>query len=113
MEIGVRTQHARNGPFGSFFGSGTNQRRASLESAPITLTVQPLPEAPSAFSLNAVGDLRVNRTLSPGEVETGGTLELITTVEGTGNIPLVRKPEYSLPDGIEQYTPQERSDERL
>lgn len=109
MQIGVRTQPARNDPFGSFFGSGTNQRRVSLESAPITLTVQPLPEAPSALSLNAVGDLRVNRTLSSGEVETGGTLELITTVEGTGNIPLVRKPEYSLPDGIEQYTPQESS----
>lgn len=109
MQIGVRTQPSRNDPFGSFFGSGTNQRRVSLESAPIMLNIQPIPDSPSAITMNAVGDLRVTRTLSSDEAETGGTIELITIIEGTGNIPLVRKPDYTLPDGIEQYTPQETS----
>lgn len=109
MQVGVRTQPARNDPFGSFFGSGSNQRRITLESEPIALNIRPIPDAPSALTMNAVGDLRVTRTLSSSEVETGGTIELITTIEGTGNIPLVRKPEYTLPDGIELYTPQETS----
>lgn len=109
LNIGVRTQPSRNDPFGSFFGSGANQRRMTLESEPLTLTVRPLPVAENAISINAVGNLRVERNLSAREVVTGETLELTTTVTGTGNIPLIRKPDYRLPDGLEIYTPQENS----
>ena len=109
MTVGMRTQPSRNDPFGSFFGSGANQRRVSLESEPIVLNVRPLPAIDNALTMNAVGDLRVVRRLSANRVEAGETLELITRIEGAGNIPLVRKPEYNLPDGIEQYTPQESS----
>ncbi len=109
MNVGVRSQPSRNDPFGSFFGSGSNQRRVSLESEPVNLTVRPLPAVENALGMNAVGDLRVERRLSNAKVETGETLELITKVEGSGNIPLIRKPDYSLPDGLERYTPQESS----
>lgn len=109
LSVGVRTQPSRNDPFGSFFGSGTNQRRVSLESEPVTLNVTPLPAAENAVTMNAVGDLRIERRLSDTEVVTGESIELITTVEGTGNIPLVRRPNYNLPDGLELYTPQESS----
>jgi len=107
MNVGVRKEPSRNDPFGSFFGSGANQRRLSLESEPLSLTVQPLPEIGNALTINAVGSLRVERKLSSNRIETGETVELMTTVEGTGNIPLVRRPEYTLPDGLERYTPQE------
>jgi hypothetical protein len=109
MNVGMRTQPTRNDPFGSFFGSGANQRRVTLESEPIILNVRPLPAIDNALTMNAVGDLRVNRRLSVTRVETGETLEMITRIEGTGNIPLIRNPGYSLPDGVELYTPQESS----
>ncbi len=109
MNVGMRTQPSRNDPFGSFFGSGANQRRVTLESEPIVLNVRPLPTAENALTMNAVGDLRMERRLSANRVEAGETLELITRIEGTGNIPLIRKPAYTLPDGIEHYTPQESS----
>ena len=109
MSVGVRTQPSRNDPFGSFFGSGGNQRRVSIESEPVVLNVRPLPDAENAVTINAVGDLRVERRLSDREVITGESIELITKVEGAGNIPLIRKPEYQLPDGLELYTPQESS----
>lgn len=109
MTVGMRTQPSRNDPFGSFFGSGANQRRVSLESESIVLNIRPLPAIDNALTMNAVGDLRVVRRLSANRVEAGETLELITRIEGAGNIPLVRKPAYTLPDGIEQYTPQESS----
>ena len=109
INVGIRTQPSRNDPFGSFFGSSANQRRVSLESEPVVLNVGVLPVAENATTINAVGDLRVERRLSNNEVTTGETIELITKIEGTGNIPLVRRPEYSLPDGIEFYTPQENS----
>ncbi len=109
LNVGIRTQPQRNDPFGSFFGSGTNQRRVSVESEPVEITVRPLPAAQNALSMNAVGDLRVERRLNLNEVKTGETIELITKVEGTGNIPLVRRPSYDFPDGLDRYTPQESS----
>jgi len=109
LTVGIRTQPSRNDPFGSFFGSGANQRRISLESEPLTLNVGNLPAVNNALSINAVGDIRVERRLSQREVMTGETIELITEVEGTGNIPLIRKPDYNLPEGLEFYAPQENS----
>jgi len=109
MTVGVRREPSRNDPFGSFFGSGANQRRLSLESEPLELSVRDIPDIRNALTINAVGDLQVERRLSSNRIETGETVELVTTVEGTGNIPLVRRPEYTFPDGLERYTPQENS----
>jgi hypothetical protein len=109
MNVGVRKEPTRNDPFGSFFGSGANQRRVSLESEPRTLNVEDVPDLQNAIGINAVGNLQVERKLSSTRIETGETVELVTTIEGSGNIPLVRRPEYTLPDGLERYTPQESS----
>jgi len=109
INVGIRTQPSRSDPFGSFFGSSANQRRVSLESEPVVLNVRTLPEASNATTINAVGDLRVERRLSKNEVVTGETIELVTQVEGVGNIPLVRRPQYNIPDGIDFFTPQENN----
>lgn len=109
LNVGIRTQTARNDPFGSFFGSAGSQRRVTLESEPFTVDVRDIPAAPNALSINAVGDLSVQRTLLNDNVAVGETLELTTRISGEGNIPLVRKPEYNFPDNLEPYTPQESS----
>lgn len=109
LNVGIRTQTARNDPFGSFFGSAGSQRRVSLESEPLTVDVRSIPSAPNALSINAVGDLSVERTLMNKNVSVGETIELTTRVRGEGNIPLVRKPDYNFPDNLEQYTPEESS----
>ena len=110
MSVGVRTRPARNDPFGSFFGGGVNQRRVSLESEPIEIDVKALPEADEgAVTINAVGDLDIERSINQNSVITGETVELITTISGTGNVPLVRRPVYDLPDGLDLYTPEESS----
>lgn len=109
LNVGVRTQSARNDPFGSFFGSVGNQRRITLESEPLTINVRNLPDAPGGLSINAVGEMSVERVLEDDNVSVGETVELTTRISGEGNIPLVRKPEYDFPDNLEQYTPQESS----
>lgn len=109
LNVGIRTQTARSDPFGSFFGSAGSQRRVTLESEPLTLDVRNIPPAPNALSINAVGDLSVERTLMNDDVSVGETIELTTRVRGEGNIPLVRKPNYNFPDNLEQYTPEENS----
>lgn len=109
LNVGVRSQAARNDPFGSFFGSAGNQRRITLESEPRTIDVRDLPPVSGAVSINAVGDLTVERILANETVSVGETIELTTRINGEGNIPLVRKPDYNFPDNLELYTPQESS----
>lgn len=109
LNVGIRSQTARNDPFGSFFGSAGSQRRVTLESEPLTIDVRDIPPPPQGLSINAVGDMSVERTLMSGDVTVGETLELTTRVNGEGNIPLVRMPEYNFPENLEQYTPQESS----
>lgn len=109
LNVGMRTQRNRNDPFGSFFGSGTNQRRVELTSDPVELTIRSLPEREPSVRLNAVGDINVERTVNKSRIEAGETFELQTTVSGEGNIPLLRRPEYTLPEQVETFTPRETS----
>lgn len=108
LTVGMRTQANRSDPFGSFFGSGTNQRRVELRSDPVELTVRPLPERDeSSVNINAVGDIQIERSVNKTSVETGETFELETRISGEGNIPLIRRPEFTIPDEIETFTPNE------
>lgn len=108
LSVGMRTQTNRSDPFGSFFGSGTNQRRVELRSDPVELTVQPLPERDeSSVNINAVGDIQVERSVNKTRLETGETFELETRISGEGNIPLIRRPDFTIPDEIETFTPNE------
>lgn len=108
LTVGMRTQTNRNDPFGSFFGSGTNQRRVELTSEPVELTVRPLPERiESSVNINAVGDIQVERSVNKTRIETGETFELETRISGEGNIPLIRRPEFTIPNEIETFTPNE------
>jgi len=109
LTAGIRTQPRRNDPFGSFFGAGTNHRRVSLESEPLELAIRALPEREESVNINAVGDFEITRYISSEAVETGETFELRTTIKGAGNIPLLRRPEYKLPEVTEAFTPRETS----
>lgn len=95
----------------SFFGSfGSRQRKVELASEPININVQPLPLAGDALSFGAVGDFDLQRSVDSREVMAGESIEVTTTIEGAGNIPLISKPNYSFPDGLERYSPRENSD---
>ena len=112
LRLGIRTQPRRNDPFGSFFGgAGSNQRRVNIESEPLTVNVRSLPSLPvNSIGMNAVGDLRVERSIDNNRLRAGDSFELVTTIEGTGNIPLIRRPQYSLPDNFDTFNPRESSD---
>lgn len=111
LSAGIRSQARRNDPFGSFFGgAGTNQRRVTLESEPVTIQVRSLPQREESVGINAVGDLSVSRSVNKNQIVSGETIEIVTTVEGKGNIPLIQRPEYNLPDGFDKFNPKESSD---
>ncbi|WP_372636810.1 BatD family protein [Fodinibius sp.] len=110
--VSVRsTSSSRDDPFSSFFGGlGRNQQQIELESDPVTLEVQSLPSSEDDAYFGAVGSYNISREISTNEATEGESVEITTRISGTGNIPLISKPEYELPEGLEVYEPQETSD---
>ncbi len=106
VKIVARAISDRRSPFSSFFGSfGADRRRLELETEPVTIEVKPLPDTTGAKYIGAVGSFYIDRKISADSVQVGETIEIITTISGTGNIPLLTKPEYDLPSGLEIYQP--------
>lgn len=106
--VSVRSAQSRDDPFSSLFG-GSNQRQVELSSDPISVDVQSLPPAENSDYLGAVGNFNISRDISTASATVGESIQITTRFNGTGNVPLISKPEYSLPDGIEVYEPQESS----
>ncbi|HEX6982325.1 MAG TPA: BatD family protein [Balneolaceae bacterium] len=104
--VAVRSEPSRS-PFSSFFGGfGSNQRRIELETEAIELQVESLPPIEGAEYIGAVGHFDITRNISTKNAVAGETIEITTRIEGTGNIPLLPKPQYELPEGLEVYEPQ-------
>jgi hypothetical protein len=110
VRVSVRSASQRDDPFSSFFGGfGSNQRDVELETEPISLTVDTLPTYNGASYIGAVGSYEINRKVNTTDATAGESIEIETTVNGTGNVPLINKPEYDYPDGFEVYQPQENT----
>jgi hypothetical protein len=108
--VSVRTTRSSGDPLSSFFGGmGRNQRQVELSSDPLSVEAQPLPEATDSDYLGAVGNFTISREISTTSATVGESIEITTRFNGTGNVPLISKPEYQLPDGLEVYDPQENS----
>lgn len=108
--VSVHSNQSRDDSFSSFFsGFGGSQRQVELSSDPVTVNVEELPQVSDGTYTGAVGDFDITRKISAQQAEVGESIELVTTFEGTGNIPLLSKPDYDLPDGLEIYEPQQNS----
>lgn len=106
----VRVASRNRDPFSSFFGGfGTNQRNIDLETKPVTIDVKPLPEIKDAEFSGAVGTFSIKRSISKQDVLAGESVEVTTSINGTGNIALITKPNYVYPTTFEIYNPQESS----
>jgi hypothetical protein len=105
----VRQQIGPRSFFDDFF-SGYRTARARITSEPVSLQVRDLPPAPAEFT-GAVGDFSVSAKLSKSLVSTNDAVTLEVTVQGSGNIRLIRNPELVLPTDFEVYDP--RSTENI
>lgn len=94
------------------FSFGPNQERIELETDPVSLEVQALPGPGDLKFTGGVGDFQISREVVPVEALVGESIEIVTTISGEGNVPLVDKPDYEFPESLEQYNPQENSDIR-
>ncbi|SMO32259.1 BatD family protein [Fodinibius sediminis] len=109
--VSVRSAgRSRNDPFSSFFGNlSGNQRQVELQTDPLTLDVQSLPASENNSYFGAVGSFQISREISTKQASEGASIEITTRIRGTGNVPLISKPQYELPEGLEVYEPKETS----
>lgn len=108
--VSVRSVSSRDDPFSSFFGGfGSNQRQVELKTDPVEIEVQPLPDVGDGRYIGAVGSFEINREINTRRAFVGESIEIKTTIEGAGNIPLISKPAFDLPEGLEVYNPQENT----
>lgn len=109
LTLTIRDRTSRNDPFGNFFGRA-NSMNMEVLSEPVTLQVRPMPSVlEDAIEIYAVGTLQMNRSISKTTAVVGESIELITTIEGAGNIPLINRPEYAIPEQFDMFNPREIS----
>ena len=79
------------------FSARADQASYQLQSNPIELFVQPLPEgAPPAFD-GAVGEFDLQAAMNSQQISLGDYLELTITLRGTGNLRVIDPPTIAFP----------------
>jgi hypothetical protein len=95
--------------FDSFFDDPFGQTvRTSLSSKPVTVHVKPLPESnrPAGFA-NDVGRYSLTATLDKKELKVNEAASIKMTINGEGNLKLLKPPTMTLPPDLEVYEPKE------
>ena len=90
------------------FSFGFGQEQKTIQSPSVNINVKELPQNSVGFS-GAVGHFSIERSISATESMSGETIEVKTMYKGKGNIPLIIAPDYTFPENIEEYTPQQNS----
>jgi hypothetical protein len=103
MSLLVQQQVQARSFFDDFFNSYRTVK-ASIASKPVSVTVKDLPTAPANY-MGGVGNFSVSSSISSQDVTTNDAVTLKLTVNGNGNIRLIRTPELKLPTDFEVYDP--------
>ena len=90
--------------FDDFFGSYTNVTRM-LTAPGVTIHAEALPSGkPAAFS-GGVGQFTLSGDISKTELQTNEAVTIRLTIQGTGNMKLIKTPAVDWPEGFETYDP--------
>jgi len=86
----------------------------SLSSAPLSITVLPLPEEgrPPDFS-GAVGEFSLDATLEKDHVRAQDSLNFTVSITGTGNIEFIKAPSLNFPSSLEVYPPEAETEKMI
>lgn len=102
LDVVVGLARRGGGFFDDFFSSRQERRR--VVSQPFTLTVKPLPPAPTdVINLEIVGDFSINFSLNDRQLTTGNSATLTLTVAGLGNLQGMKAPQLTKIAGIKVY----------
>lgn len=112
FEIILRIENttSRRSIFDSFFDSYTNVSRA-VTAPGVKIKVNELPAAgrPMAFG-GTVGNFSMNSSISAKEVKANDAVTMKITIEGAGNMRMIKTPAVKFPESFEQYDPKVSND---
>lgn len=114
VNMGVRVrrpqQQRRGSMFDEFFGSSPFDRfqtiQHSVRSNAVTLNVKSLPvqNRPADFK-GVVGNYQFTANVSPEELEINDAVNMVLTIEGSGNIRMLEAPSVQFPRHLEVFDP--------
>ena len=112
FEVVIRIENTspRRSIFDSFFDSYTNVSR-DVTAPGVKIQVDALPTAgrPMAFN-GTVGSFQMNSTLSAQEVKANEAVTMTVTIEGAGNMRMLKTPSVKFPESFERYDPKVTND---
>lgn len=95
--------------FDDFFGGSMQQFKVKAKNPAVTVEVMPLPSnKPKSFT-NAVGQFRINSTLSTDSIATNEAVTLTVTIKGNGNLQMQKAPKLHFSPDLEVYEPKTNS----
>lgn len=106
FEAVLRVQNRANvrSLFEEFYGSYTNVTK-TLNAPGTTIHVSSLPSGkPVGFS-SGVGQFSIQSSISSQDITTNDAVTIRLTIQGTGNMKLVKTPAVDWPEGFEVYDP--------
>lgn len=92
-------------PFDAFFGGGSTMTEVqkTIVAPALTIQVDALPSPRPANFSGAVGKFTMTSSLTPKDVKSNDALTLRLTVEGKGNMKLMKAPAVNFPKDFETY----------
>lgn len=102
----VQTVERTGDPFQDFFGGVQKQFIKNIKSNVVKLNVKALPQngKPAGYR-NATGDFSIQASVDKTKLAVNDAITLKIKVSGEGNLMLLEKPGYELPQGFESYEP--------
>ena len=90
--------------FDDFFNSYTTVTKA-LQSPGITINVSALPAGKPLGFCGGVGQFNISSSISSTELQANEAVTLTVTIQGAGNMKLLKNPAVDWPEGFEVYDP--------
>ncbi|MDL2222237.1 BatD family protein [Parabacteroides sp. OttesenSCG-928-N08] len=104
VTIRVRTSQRVNSFFDDFFDSYRNVSK-TITSKGSSIEVKPLPAGKPASYGGAVGDFKMEASISSNQVKANEAVTVNVKISGTGNVRLVKNPEVTFPNDFDIYDP--------
>ena len=106
LEAVLRVQNRANvrSLFEEFYGSYTNVTK-TLNAPGTTIHVSSLPSGKPAGFSSGVGQFSIQSSISSQDITTNDAVTIRLTIQGTGNMKLVKTPAVDWPEGFEVYDP--------
>lgn len=102
--VRIQNQNQPRSIFDDFFDSYTNVTK-NLATQPVKISVKALPANKPAGYSGVVGRLSMSSNISSSNVKANEAVTIKVVISGSGNLKMIKNPEFQFPDGFELYDP--------